>query len=122
MAAPSRRLLPLVLALALGACTSWARQPVPRPGEDRYLAGPVYVARTDGSTVILDNVTLTADSAVGRARDGARARVALATAEVRRMEAQRTDPLGTAAVAVVSLLAAVAGFAAISIATLGTGS
>ena len=95
---------------------------MPQPGQDRFLAGPVYVTRADGSTIILDNVTLTADSVVGRERAGPRARVALATAEVRRMEAQRADPLGTVAVAVVSLLAAFAAFAAISIATIGTGS
>lgn len=117
-----RRAIAVVVAVALGGCTTWARQPVPQPGEDRFLAGPVYVTRADGSTVILDNVTLSADSVVGRERAAARARVALAIAEVRRMETQRADPLGTAAVVLVSVTAAFAAFAAIAIGTLGTGS
>ncbi|MFL5539850.1 MAG: hypothetical protein ACJ8J0_12695 [Longimicrobiaceae bacterium] len=122
MAASARRLLPLVLALALGACTTWGRQPLPGPGQDRFLAGPVYVTRADGSSLILDNVTLTADSVVGRGRAGTHARVAIAAGEVRRVESQRADPLGTAATVVVSLIGAFAAFAAIAIGTIGTGS
>ncbi|MFL5386802.1 MAG: hypothetical protein ACJ8GN_30280 [Longimicrobiaceae bacterium] len=122
MDARPRRLLPLALALVLGACTTWGRQPLPRPGEDRFLAGPVHVTRADGSTVLLDNVTLTADSVVGRERTAAHARVAIATGDVRRVEAQREDPLGTAATVLVAVAAAFAAFAAIAIGTLGTGS
>jgi hypothetical protein len=122
LAARLRRARIVAPALALGACTVWGQQPVPRPGQDRFVAGPVYVTRADGSTVILDNVTVTADSVVGRERAGAHARVALATAEVRRMEAQRADPLGTAAVVVASVLAGFAALAAIAIGTIGTGS
>jgi hypothetical protein len=122
MAARSRRFLPLVLALALGACTLWGRQPLPRPGQDRFLAGPVSVTRADGSTVLLDHVTLTADSVVGHERSVNHARVAIAASEVRRVEAQRTDALGTAATVLVALAAVFAAFAAITIATLGTGS
>jgi hypothetical protein len=107
MKAFAQRLLPLVLAAALGACATRWPQPVPGPGQGRFFAGPVYVTRTDGSTVLLDNVTLSADSVVGHERAGTHARVALATSEVQRVEWQRANPLATA---VVVLLAAAGAF------------
>jgi hypothetical protein len=90
--------IPIVLALTLGACTTRWPQPVPRPGQDRFLAGPVYVTRTDGTTVLLDNVTLSADSVVGREHAGTQARVAIAAGEVQKVEWRRTNPFATAVV------------------------
>jgi hypothetical protein len=108
MTATARRLLPLVLALALGACTTRWPQPAPRPGQDRFLAGPVYVTRTDGSTVLLDDVTLSADSVVGREHAGTHARVAIAMGEVQRVEQRRANPLATVAVVLVAAAGAFA--------------
>jgi len=114
-----RRLLPLVLAAALGACVTRWPQPVPRPGQDRFIPGPVYVIRVDGSTVQLDSVTLSADSVVGRERAGAHARVAIATSEVRKVEWARANPLATAAVVLVVAAGAFAGAILIALTQIG---
>jgi hypothetical protein len=104
-ASPFRpRALSIALALALGACATWTRQPVQ---QDPFVGGPVRVTRTDGSRVLLDSVTITADSIVGRGHGGARARVALAAADVRRVEARRADPMATVALVVGMLAGAV---------------
>jgi hypothetical protein len=117
---PIRRLAVAVpLAAALGACSRWARTPLPSPAGDRFYAGPVRVTRVDGPVLELDNVTVRRDSVVGR--DYARTRFAISAAEVRTIEARRTDPLATAAVIAASLAAAVAVWGAIVISTVGLG-
>jgi hypothetical protein len=110
----------LALALALGACTTWGRQPVPRPGQDRFLPGPVRVLRVDNSTILLHNVTITADSVVGWEHTGAQARVAIATADVSQVEARRTDPVGSAMVVFVPIFTAVVLWASYRAGSIGT--
>ncbi|MFL5386801.1 MAG: hypothetical protein ACJ8GN_30275 [Longimicrobiaceae bacterium] len=117
MRAFSRRLLPVVLALALGACTAWARQPTPRPGQDS-LAGPVRVFRVDSSALRLYHVTITADSVVGWERAGVRR--AIDIAEVTRVEARRADPVGTVMLVFVPVLTAVVLWASYKAGAIGT--
>ena len=93
---------------------------MPRQGQDRSLAGPVRVTRADDSTVRLDSVTITADSVVGREHGGARTRVAIATANVQRVEARRTDPVGSAMVVFVPILTAVVLWASYKAGSIGT--
>jgi hypothetical protein len=116
-----RRAALVVLAAALGACTAWSRQPVGAPGEEPFYAGPVRVTRSDGSTVLLDNVTLGRDSVVGRRSAAARARVAIPLSEVRSVEAQRENVLGTLAVVVVGTVAGFALWMTVVLSTIGTG-
>jgi len=98
----------LALAAALGACTTWSQRPVPSPaGEQRY-AGPVRVTRTEGRPVLLDGVTVGADSIVGRAHRNPDARIAIPISEVRRVEARRADPLATVVLVLATATAAVA--------------
>lgn len=122
----SHRLRPLtlasLLALSLGACTQWSRRPPPAPGEDRFFAGPVRVTRADGVPFLLDNVTVGADSVVGRETVEPRRRIALPVSDVRSVEARATNPLATAAVVVLSVAAAIGVWGAVAIATIGTGS
>src|SRR3954447_4456070 len=76
----------LALAASLGACTTWGRQPVPTPGEDRFFA-TARVTPAQGPAILLDNVTVGRDSVVGRERAGPRARVAIPVSGVRTVEA-----------------------------------
>ena len=102
-----RRRLALALPLALGACATWSRRPLPSPQGERFLAGPVRVTREAGTAILLDSVTVGADSVVGREHAAPHARVAIPAGEVRTVEARRTDPVGTVMVIVVPVLAAV---------------
>ena len=110
----------LVLALTFGACATWGRQPIPAPGQDRVLAGPLRVTRADGSSVSLDHVTITADSVVGHEQAGTQARVAIARAEVRGIEARRTDAVGTVMLVFVPVLTAVVLWASYKAGSIGT--
>jgi hypothetical protein len=109
----------LPLAASLGACTTWSRQRLPAPGEDRFFA-TARVTRADGAPIELDNVTVGQDSVVGRMPSGRR--VALPVSEVRMVEARRTDPFATLATVVLAVAGALAVWAAIVISTIGTGS
>jgi hypothetical protein len=122
---PSRRgalAAALPLAAALGACTTWSRQPIAAPRQEQFYAGLVRVTRGDGSLVFLDNVTLGRDSVVGRRYDAERTRVAIALSEVRSVEARRENALGTLAMVALGTAAALAVYAAVVISTIGTGS
>ena len=70
----------------------------------------------------LDNVTVGQDSVIGREAVAPHARIAIPVSEVRMVEARRTDPLATAAVVVLSAVAATAAFAALMLSIVGTGS
>jgi len=111
--------LALSLTAALGACTTWSRRPVPVPGQDRCFAA-ARVTRGEGAPILLDSVTVGADSVVGREHAAPHARVAFATAEVRLVEARRTDPIGTVTVVLVPILAAVVLWASFEVRKLGT--
>jgi hypothetical protein len=116
MPAPSRILRHLALALpliaTLGACSTWSRRPAPTRPHEQFRTGPVRVTRTDGSTIVLDRVTIGADSVIGRDHARPHARVAIPASDVRRVEARRVDPLRTSAVLILSLGAVVAVWAA----------
>jgi hypothetical protein len=102
------RRLALALPLALGACVTWAQRPTTSPRGEQFFAGPVRVTRGDGTPILLDSVTVRADSVVGREQAPPHARVAIPAGEVRAVEARRTDPIGTMMVVFVPMLAAVA--------------
>lgn len=113
MPSPSRILRHLALPLiALGACSTWSRRPAPTRAHEQFLTGPVRVTRTDGSPIVLDRVTIGADSVIGREHASPHARVAIPASEVRGVEARRVDPLRTSAVVILSLGAAAAVVAA----------
>ena len=57
----------MLLTASLGGCTTWGRQPVPTPGEDRFFA-TARVTPVEGAPILLDNVTVGRDSVVGRER------------------------------------------------------
>ena len=107
------------LAALLGACTTWGRQPIPAPGQDRVYA-TARVTRGEEPPILLDNVTVGGDSVVGRKRTEPRTRVAIPVSDVRLVEARRTDPLGTTAVVLVTILAAVVLWASYELRNLGT--
>lgn len=109
----------LALAASLGACTTWGRQPVPTPGEDRFFA-TARVTPVQGPAILLDNVTVGRDSVIGRARAGPRARVAIPVSGVRTVEARRADTMGTAAVVLVTIIGMIALLGAYELRNLGT--
>jgi hypothetical protein len=109
----------LPLAAALGACTTWSRRPVPAPGEEHYFAA-ARVIRADDAPVLLDSVTVRADSVVGWQHAAPHARIAFAAAEVRLVEARRTDPVGTVMLVLVPILTAVVLWASFEVRKLGT--
>jgi hypothetical protein len=116
MPAPARILRHLALALplvaAVGACSTWSRRPAPTQPHERFVTGPVRVTRTDGSSLVLDRVTIGADSVIGREHAGPHARVAIPASTVRRVETRRPDLLRTSGTVILSLGAVVAIWAA----------
>ena len=108
----------LALAASLGACTTWGRQPVPTPGEDRFFT-TARVTPVDGPALLLDNVTVGRDSVIGRERNGPRSRVAIPVANVRTVEARRADTIGTAAVVLVTIVGTIALWGAYELRNLG---
>jgi hypothetical protein len=105
----SALVVPLALALALGACHSWSRRPVasPEADRDRFLGGPVRVTRAGGPPVVLVGVRIGRDSLFGNERARPNGRVAIPLSDVRKVEKQRVDLLESAAVAVLAAAAAV---------------
>jgi hypothetical protein len=119
----SHRLRPLALAIllavSLGACSTWSRRPLPAPGGDNFF--PIArVTRADGVPILLDNVTVSRDSVVGRARNESHARVAIPVSAVRMVEARRADAIGTAAVVMVTIIGTIALWGAYELRNLGT--
>lgn len=74
---------------------------MPEPGRHEFLAGTARVTLADGSVRLLDHATVRADSVIGRAHEPPRERVALATPQVRRVEARRGSTPRTVALAAV---------------------
>lgn len=97
----TRRAMILTLALAVAGCQRWYHVPV-QPGEARVLGGgrSVQVTRADGGVYTLIEARVQGDSLVGRYAGrvpaGYSPRVALALADVRRVEARRVDLARTA--------------------------
>ncbi|HVG43198.1 MAG TPA: hypothetical protein VM890_00655 [Longimicrobium sp.] len=92
---------------------------MPAPGQDRFFA-TARVTRGEGPPILLDNVTIGRDSLVGRERAGPRTRVAIPLSDVRTVEARRTDPVGTAAVVLVTVIGVIALWGAYELRNLGT--
>lgn len=106
MRASARRLtLPLLAVLAASGCTTWGPQRLPEPSSSQSLPSPVRVTRADASTLVVFDATMAADSLVGFTGDdpASRLRVAVATSEVRKLEAKKTS-----AAATVGIVAAIA--------------
>ena len=110
MRSPRSSLRRLILALpfVLGACVTWAQRPAPSPRGEQFFAGPVRFTRVTGATILLDSVTVGADSVVGREHAPPRARIAIPAAEVRTVEVRRTDGVAIGASIIATLLAATA--------------
>jgi len=102
---PLLALLPLVLAVS--GCAAWGRQPTPEPSSSRRLPDLLRVTRNDESIVVVEDAVVSGDSIVGYAgRDHARTAVALA--DVRTMQARRTDFMATVGLTAAATLAAAA--------------
>jgi hypothetical protein len=94
-----RAALSIALAGAVG-CQTWRQVPAaaPAPGTARQLPDRVRVTRADLTVQELRRVRMVRDSLIGYARPagaGDSVRVALALAEVRRIEARGTRPVAT---------------------------
>lgn len=116
MLAFSRRFR-LALALPLLAatgCATWSQRSASAGAQDETYAGTVRVTRADGESIVLDRVTVGVDSVVGIDRGSRHARVAIPASEVRRLESRKSQPVRTAALAAVGMVAA---FAAVFAAT-----
>jgi hypothetical protein len=105
--------LPLLLAALAAGCTTWRPQTAPAPQVVAAQSdGSVRVLRRDQSTLVLRHPQVVGDSIVGDAGDPPR-RVAVATAdvqrlEVRRVSAVRTGGLGIGVLVAVTCVAVVA--------------
>jgi uncharacterized membrane protein (UPF0136 family) len=109
MFASSRiRRLALVLPLlaTVGGCATWSQRSASAQAQDETYAGTVRVTRADGRAIVLDRVTVGADSVVGLDRASPHGRVAIPAAEVRRLESRKPQPVRTAALAAVGAIAA----------------
>lgn len=112
-----RRLaVPLLAALVASGCVTWGSQRVPGPSSSQRLLSPVRVTRADSSTLVVFDATMAADSIVGytSADSASRRRVSVAVADVRKIEARKTDVLGT--IVLTAAVTFVVGFAAYALA------
>jgi hypothetical protein len=100
-----RALLLAGLAASAGACTTWRALPTPAPTVQRTLEGPVRVTRADQYAIVLDPAEVIGDSIFGVSKPG-RKRVAIALADVLRVEQYREDVIGTLLIAAVTFAAA----------------
>jgi hypothetical protein len=105
---PRTLVLAASLATSLGACTQWSRRPIPAPGQDRFFPGPMRVTRTEGLPILLDNVTIGADSVVGWEVTAPRDRVAIPVSDALQVEARRANVPASVAVTLLSITAALA--------------
>lgn len=94
---------------------------MPSPRGEQFLAGPVRITRVTGAPLLLDSVTVGADTVVGLDRAPPRTRIAIPVAEVRTVEERRTDLTVIGASIVATLLAATAVWAGLTLAREGLG-
>jgi hypothetical protein len=92
-----RLLLPLVLLASLSACQEWQGRTLSSGPTPRELPSPARVTLADGSTLVMWNAQVRADSVVGMVgeRADARERVAVAVPQVRRVEGRGVDFVAT---------------------------
>jgi hypothetical protein len=102
---PLLALLPLVISVS--GCVAWGRQPTPEPSSSRKLPDRVRLTRDDQSVVVMEGAVVSGDSIVGYAGRG-RARTAVALADVRTIQARKTDFMATAGLAAAITLGAAA--------------
>jgi hypothetical protein len=108
----------LAVALALAACTTWRPQTAPAPEViAAHGNASVRIVRRDQSTIELRHPQVVGDSIVGEAGDPPR-RVAVATADVERVDvrkvsAARTGGLSVGVLLVVAIVAVGAATAAL---------
>lgn len=116
-----RRFLPVLLAalvLSAGACHSWNAQT--RPAPDVIAAQPgrtMRVTRHDQSVLVLANPQVVGDSLVGTAGDPPQ-RVAVATADVQRIDTRSVNALKTGGLVMGTLLVVTAVAVAAAVAAL----
>jgi hypothetical protein len=98
-------LLPLVISVS--GCTTWGQRPMPEASSSASLPSPVRVTHNDQSVLVMEDAVVSGDSIVGYAgRD--HVRTAVAVADVRSMQARKTDFMATVGLtAAVTLAAAV---------------
>jgi type IV pilus biogenesis protein CpaD/CtpE len=96
----------VLLLLSVSGCVSWGNQPTPAPSSSQRLPDPVRVTRNDQSVLTLDDAAVSGDSIVGYAGSD-RVRTAVALADVRTMQARKTDFLATVGVTTAITLAAI---------------
>ena len=108
-----RRKLTALIALTTTACTTWHVEPGPVPAEGKVVgkAGPnerVRLEMKSGALVDVFEASVVGDSVVGMsgpATQAARTRLAVATADVRRVTIKKVSP-GRTVLAVVAITAA----------------
>jgi len=95
-----------LLALSAGACTSWRTQPGPAPEAIGRLngSGTVRVTRLDRSVLVMSAPLVVGDSIVGIASNGQPQRVAVAIADVQRIDAKRVSATKTGGLAIGTVL------------------
>jgi hypothetical protein len=121
-APPLRIAILLLLALPLQGCTRWSSRPIPAPGQHEYIVGTVRVTRADGSVLVLDNVSVRADSVTGTVHRLAGQRFAIPTGQVRSLAIQRENSVGTVAVMLAAAAAVLGLWGYAVLATEGPGS
>ena len=112
----------LSLALLLGGCHSWRTQPGPAPEAVARLngGGSIRVLRRDHSTVELRNPQVSGDSIVGMFGDPP-VRVAIAAADVERIDARRVNAAKTGGLAIGTfLVVSIVAVAAVTVAVLAS--
>lgn len=100
----------LACALMLGGCSTWAEAPNPSPYSTRVIRGPLRIVRTDGFSVVAEDVSVRNDSVVGHEAGRDDRLIAVALADVKRTEAQSVDPLASIGVALVGVAAGFGAF------------
>jgi hypothetical protein len=117
MRIPSRSAVSVVLLAALftSGCFGWGTQPTPTLSSTQRLPDPVRVTRLDTSTLILRDAAVSGDSIVGHSGDQ---RVAVALADVQKVEGQEVDFLKTAGTSFMVTLVIVGVTAAVVLASL----
>ena len=105
----------LLAAFFTSGCFGWGTQPTPAPSSTQRLPDPARITRLDTSTLILRDAAVSGDSIVGQSGDQ---RVAVALADVRKVEGQEVDFLKTAGTSFVVSIVVIGVTAAVVFASL----